>query len=111
MLMLSVVPRVKMIFVIVGGVEQALDLGPGALVVLGGVLAEGVDAAMHVGVLGAVVAHQFVDHQLRLLGRCPVVQVDQRLAVDQLLQDGEIGPDSFRIETGEHLSYLLTSPA
>ena len=90
-------------FVVIGGVEQALDLGAGTLVVVSGVLAEGMHAPVNVGVLGGVVAHQLVYDRLRLLRRCAVVEVDQRPAVDLLLQDRKIGPDFFRIETGGHL--------
>ena len=97
--------------VVIGGVEQALHLGAGTFVVLSGVLAEGVDTTVDVGVFGGVVAHQLVDYRLGLLGGGAVVEVDQRLAIDLLLQDREVRPNFFRIETGGHLNYLLNLPA
>ena len=97
--------------VVVGGVEQPAQLGPRVLVVLGSVLAQRMDAAMHVGVLGGVVADNFVYDRLGLLGSRAVVEVDQRLSVDQLSQDWEIGPNFFRIETRGHLNFLLNLPA
>src|SRR5258708_5126080 len=49
-------------------------------------------AAMDVGVVVLVVAHNRVDHCLRLLGGRSVVEIDERLAVRHLVEDGEILP-------------------
>jgi hypothetical protein len=53
---------------------------------------------MHVGVVALVVARDGVDHTARLLRRGRVVQVDDRLAVNFLIQDGEVGAYAFDIE-------------
>ena len=45
---------------------------------------------MHVGVGGLVVVGHGVDHGLGLLGRVAGVQIDQRFAVDLLLEDREV---------------------
>ena len=110
MLMLWVVPAGVDNLVVVGGVEQPAQLGPRVLVVLGGVLAEGVDAPMDVGILGSVVADNLVYDRLRLLGSRAIIEVDQRLSIDQLLQYGEVCPNFFRIETRGHLNFLLNLP-
>ena len=65
------------------------------------------NATVDIGVLGGVVAHNLVYDRLGLLGRCAVVEVNQRFAIDLLLQDGEVGPNFFCIETGGHLNSLL----
>ena len=51
-------------------------------------------AAMNVGVVVLVVARDRVDHRLRLLRRGGVVEVDQRLAVNLLLENREIARGS-----------------
>jgi hypothetical protein len=53
---------------------------------------------MDVRVLGAVVTIQRVDDDPRLLRRGRVVQVDERLAVDGLLQDWEVLADALHRE-------------
>ena len=75
---------------VTGGVEEAADFAAGVLIVVGGPLAQGVDAPMHVGVVGGVVVDEGVYHALGLLRSCAVVQVDQRLPVHQLVEDGEV---------------------
>ena len=78
--------------VVLGGIDEAADLAAGGLVVVGGVLAEGVNAAMDVGVLGYVVVDQGVDDALGFLAGGGVVQVDQGVAVDFLVKDREVPP-------------------
>ncbi len=73
-------------------------LGAGVLVVLGGALAEQVDAAMNVGVVGRVVVLQGVQHGARLLGGGGVVEIDERLAAHLLAQDGEVVADALHVE-------------
>ena len=55
---------------------------------------------MDVGVVVLVVAAQGVDDRARLLRGGRVVEVDQRLAVDLLLQDREVVADAAHVERG-----------
>src|SRR5262249_32965352 len=80
------------------GIQEALHLPTGVLVVLRRALAKCVDAAMDVGVVGLVVAMQHIDHCLRFLRGCGVVKVYQWLATNLLAQNREILPDSVHIE-------------
>mmetsp|Transcript_19749 Transcript_19749/g.58581 ORF Transcript_19749/g.58581 Transcript_19749/m.58581 type:complete len:265 (+) Transcript_19749:1240-2034(+) len=54
--------------------------------------AEVVHASVHIGVARMVVIIHGRQHHLGLLARCSVVKVDQRLAIDLLIQDAEFGP-------------------
>ena len=56
--------------------------------------------AVNVGVLGGLVAHQTVDHLLRHLAGCGVVQIHQRLVVDLQLEDGKVSANAFDIKGG-----------
>jgi hypothetical protein len=51
----------------VGRVDEARDLVPGALVLGGGLLGQGVDASVNVGVRGLVEGAELVEHLARLL--------------------------------------------
>ena len=84
--------------VVLGGVDEAADLAAGGLVVVGGVLAQGVDAAMDVGILGRVVVDQRVNNALGLLAGGRVVQVDEGMSVDFLVENGEVLAQLFDIE-------------
>ena len=75
----------------VGGVEEVLHRVARRLEGLGGALAEGVHAAVDVGVVGGVETRDGVDHRARLLRRGGVVEVDERLAVHLLGEDREVG--------------------
>ena len=83
--------------------DEAADLAARALVLLRRGLAQGVDAAVDVGVEGGVVAGERVDHGLRLLRRSRVVEIDERPPVHLLLQDGEVGADALHVEHGRGL--------
>src|SRR5713226_3310620 len=74
-----------------GGANERLDLIAGLFVLLGRFLGNGVDAAMDVSVVGAVVVVQRIDDRQRLLRGSGAVEVDQRLAVYLPLEDGEVG--------------------
>ncbi len=73
-----------------GRMDQALHRVARRLVGIGRALAQGVHATMDVGIERGVVMCLAVDHALWLLAGGCVVQIDQRLAVDRLPQDGEI---------------------
>ena len=79
-------------------VQELLHLVAGLLVGARRPLAQQVHAAMDVGVVLGVAAHHRVDDGLRLLRRGGVVEIDERLAVDLLVQDGEVLPDSLDVE-------------
>src|SRR4051812_26709645 len=61
-------------------------------------LAEKVDAAVNVRVLGGVEASNRIDDCLGLLAGRRIIQVDQRLPPDSLGENGEVLPDASDIE-------------
>ena len=73
-----------------GGADEAGDFLAGFLVALGGLHAEGMDAAVDVGVVAFVVVDEGLDDGGGLLGGGGVVEVDEGLAVDKLVQNGEV---------------------
>ncbi len=64
----------------------------GALVGGGGAVAQFVDAAVDVAVVVLVVAADRVDHRARLLAAGPAVEVDERFAVNLLVENGKVTP-------------------
>ena len=80
------------------GADEAADAFACRLVRVGGFDAQGVHAAVHVGVGGGVEVDQRVDHLARLLGGGRVVEVDQPPAVDLALKDREVGADTLDVE-------------
>ena len=94
-----------------GGAEERGDLGPGALVDLGGLLAEQVGAAVRGGVVPLVVLPLGVEHDGRVLRGRPGVQVDQRLAVPHGPgQDREVLPDRLDVERDRPDGHPLMPP-
>ena len=75
------------------GVEEAADTFPRALVAVRRGRAQGVDAAMHVGIVVLVERDDRLDHLARLLRRGRIVQIDQRPAMNLPGQDRKIRPD------------------
>src|SRR5262249_19751806 len=80
------------------GVEEALHLLAGLVVLLGGQRAEEVDGPVDVGVVQLIVAAGRVDYRLRLLRGGGVVEVDQRLAVGLAVEDREVVADLLQVE-------------
>ena len=72
------------------GVDPAGDGGAGGLETVGGFRAQGVRAAVHVGVAVLVKLGERLDHLPWLLGGGGVVEVDEGLAVDPSVQDGKV---------------------
>ncbi len=97
-LIASVALRVKIDLVEMGGVDEAADDLARLLVFLGGEVREVVQAAMDVGVFGAVGLGDGVDDRLRLLGRGGIVEIDQRLVVDGARQNREIPAHRLDVE-------------
>ena len=90
-LMLSVVPRVKMISRLPRrGRRQPLS---GVFVGGGGPIAQLVESAMDVAVVVFVVMRQGVDDRARFLRGRRIVEIDQRMSVDRLVQDRKILAD------------------
>lgn len=52
---------------------------------------KGVNAAVDVSVVALVIIYQSIDNTLRFLGRGRIIEVDERLAVNLLIKDREIG--------------------
>src|SRR5258708_12039955 len=76
-------------------VDEALHLAAGPFVGLGGALGQQMHSAVHVRVVLQVVVGDRVDHCARLLAGRRAVEVDERLAADPLLEDGEVCPHAY----------------
>ena len=81
-----------------GGADEAGHLAPGLLEQLGGLLGQGVDTPVHVGVVPPVVVVHGVQDLPRLLAGGGRVQVDERLAVDPALKDREVAADGGHVQ-------------
>ena len=79
-------------------VEERGDRAARALVALGRPLRQPVHASVHVRVLVLVEMPHPVEHLARLLGRRRRIEIGDRLAVDQLLEYGEVRPQAVRVE-------------
>ena len=75
-----------------------------------GAIAQFMDAAMDVGVVVLVVMNERVDHRSWFLRGRRVVEIDQRLAMDLLVEDGKILAQLLPINwfSGTHLKNLTT---
>ena len=80
------------------GVQKRLNPGPGLLEEPGRPIAEGMHAAMDVGVGRLVIPGHGLENRTRLLGRRGIVQVNQGRLVDDLIQRGEHPPDSCDVQ-------------
>ena len=63
-----------------------------------GAIAQLMDAAMNIGVIFLVVATESIKNDSRFLGRGGVIKIDQRLAVDFLIEDGKVAPNFIEID-------------
>ena len=78
---------------------------------MGGAIAECVYAAVHVGIIAAVVIADGLDHALGLLGGGGVVEVDQRMAVNLLREDREIAAHPRGVKNrGSHADRAVMAP-
>ncbi|MCY1203121.1 hypothetical protein D9M72_146200 [compost metagenome] len=89
-----------------GGVDQVSHCVARGLIGICGALAQGMHAAVDIGVERGIVMRFGIDHALRLLGGGGVVQIDQRLAVDGLAQDREILPQPLYLRAGDRQRLL-----
>ena len=85
-------------FVGVGSLDKAPYRLPRLVVCLGGTYAQRMHTAMDVGIVVLVITHEGVDHRARLLRSGCAIQIDQLVAVDLLVKDGEIALDPFNIQ-------------
>ncbi len=90
-----------------GRVDKLRDTLPGALVLPGGALGEGVDAAMDVGVVALVVIVQRVDDHARLLRRGGIVEIHQWFAVDFLSEQRKVVADFLQLDAIEDFDHPL----
>ena len=74
--------------------DEAGDGAAGGLKAIGGSHAEGVEGTVDVGVVTLVVVRECLDDAAGLLGGGGAVEVDERMAVDLLLEDGEVVSDA-----------------
>ncbi len=72
------------------GIDEFRGAGARGFKRVRGAIAQFVDAAMDVGVVVLVIMHERVNHRARFLRRGGVVEINQRLAVDFLIQDRKI---------------------
>ena len=79
------------------GVEEAPHALARGFVGLGGGIGQIMQAAMDVGVFVLVGVDHPLDHRARLLRRSGVVEINERLAVGPLRQDGKVGSDRFHV--------------
>ena len=89
--------------VLMRGTQKPAYHPPHALVVLGCQIGQEVQSAVDVRILVRVGARNGVDHDLRLLRRGAVVEIDQGLAVDPAREYREISPDSLYVVHSRHL--------
>ncbi len=89
--------------VAVGRVDEPRDPGPRLLVGGRRLLADRVDAAMDVGVVLAVVVGDGIDDDVGLLARRRGVEIDERVPVDLLREDREVGAQRVRVERAHGL--------
>ena len=82
----------------IGGVDEAGDLVPRALVGRRGLLAEGVDAAMHVGAVATVVAVHGLGHLAWLERGGGTVEVGQPPSMELALEEREVAADDLGVE-------------
>ena len=96
----SVVPLVKTISLGELALMNSAVRDAGGLVGGGGAVAQFVDATMDVAVVALVIMADGVDHDLRALAAGGTVQVNERFAVDLLVEDRKVAAESSPIDPG-----------
>src|SRR5215472_13322087 len=89
-------------FLVVPGIQEALDGSAGLFIMLRGAFGKRVHAAMDVGVIVAIIMFDGLDHGQRLLRGGRVIQVDQRLAVNALVKNRKVATDLLDIKSVPH---------
>ena len=80
------------------GVEKAAHAFARRLIGFGRRIGEIMQAAMNIGVFVFIGMGQPLDHRARLLRRGGIVEIDQRLAVGTLGEDGKVGAQGLDVE-------------
>ena len=88
----------------VRGAQKAPDGLPGSLVGRRRALAQGVHAAVDVGVVLLVVVAEGVDDRARLLARRAAVEVGEGVSLDLLVESRKVGPDRLDVEPGSRFA-------
>ena len=96
--MALVAPWVKMISVVERALINSLTVSLASLVGFGHLLAQKMDAAMDGAVFPGIDLLQGIDHYLRLLRSCTVIEVDQWFLIHFLTQNREVGSYFFNIK-------------
>ena len=73
--------------------QEPRDGAAHGLILVGGKVRKVVQAPVNIGIFHRIGLRHSVNHNARLLRRCPVVEVDERLAVHRAGQDRKIAPD------------------
>lgn len=71
-------------------IEEGGHLAACGLILIRRTIAQFMQAAMHIRIVTLVVAHESIDHLAGLLRGRGVVEIDERMAVDFLVQDREV---------------------
>ena len=97
------------------GIQEAAHRLARLLIGVGRGVRQEMQAAMHIGIFVGIGMLNRVDHDLRLLRRGAVVEIDQRLAVDFPRQDREVAADGLDVVAVRRFSpvrsWLTHAPA
>jgi hypothetical protein len=76
------------------GIDEAAHFFTRTFKLISGTLAERMNTPVNVGVILLVILTDGIDDNLRMLARCCIVQIDQRMSIHLLVQDREVGTDA-----------------
>src|SRR6476646_1584487 len=79
-------------------IEEMLQLAAGSLVFSRGGFRQVVHATVDVGMLSSLIMHQAIDHLLRHLAGCRIVEIDQRISLDLKFEYRKIRANAFDVE-------------
>src|SRR5215467_12011263 len=92
-------------------INEAFYFFPRPFVSGGGILAQIMDPTVNVRVLFRVVTAQYINHDLRLLARGPIVEIHEGLTVHLSRQDRKVFADRFHVKPDPRrpgLGYFLS---
>src|SRR5690348_2849340 len=82
---------------LIGGIDELLCRTSSGFVFLGRTLRKIMHAAMHIGIVVLVVAHDRICHEFRLLGCSSIIEIHELVAVHLLLEDRKVRTDRFDV--------------
>ena len=86
-------------FIVVRRVDELLDQRAGLFILCRSLFTEPVYPAMNIGVRSTITIIHRIQHRLRMLGRSPIVKIDEpAIPVNRLRQDWKIGSDDLRVK-------------